>query len=215
MMPAHDESMLELAALRAIDALEAEEAALIDRHMLECTECQKEFARSRAAGTALALSASAPPPASLRDRVLNSAVKIRRIRPWYRQATVQAAAAAAVVLIAVGSWVATHRTTEQLFAAKCAPSGLDCGAVVASGGVLRLQAHGLHALPAGKVYQAWIIHPKQNPIPEPTFTVSNSGEGSVEMPGTPAKGDVVAVTIEPDGGSQAPSTKPVLIAALD
>jgi anti-sigma-K factor RskA len=215
MMRAHDESMLELAALRGIDALEPEEAALIDRHMFECAECCAEFARSRAAGTALALSASAPPPASLRERVLSSAVKIRRIRPWYRQTAVQAAAAAAVVLIAVGSWVVTHRTTEQQFAAKCTPSGLECGAVVASGGSLRLQAHGLHALPAGKVYQAWIIHPEQTPIPEPTFTVSNSGEGSVEMPGTPGKGDVVAVTIEPDGGSQAPSTKPVLVASLD
>ena len=215
MIRAHDESMLELAALRAIDALESEEAALIDRHMAECALCRDEFARSRAAGTALAFSASAPPPAALRDRVLSSAVKIRRVRPWYRQTPALAAAAAAVVLVALGSWFASHRTVEQQYAAKCTPSGLDCGAVVASGGVLQLHAHGLAALPPGKVYQAWIIHPKRSPIPEPTFTVSNSGDGSVEMPGTPSKGDVVAVTIEPAGGSRAPSTKPVLVATLD
>jgi anti-sigma-K factor RskA len=213
MMRAHDESMLELAALRAIDALEADEAAIIDQHMSECAECRAEFAHSRGVGTALAFSVSSPPPASLRDRVLRSAAKIRRIRPWYQRPVGLVGLAGAAAAVIVGGWVALHQPAPgQHWAAKCGTT--DCGTVVASGGVLRLDAH-LPALPSGKVYQAWIIHPKQSPIPEPTFTVANDGEGTVAMQATPAPGDIVAVTVEPSGGSQAPTTKPLLVATLN
>lgn len=213
MMRAHDESMLELAALRAIGALDADEAAIIDQHMSECEECRAEFARSRGVGTALAFSVSSPPPASLRDRVLSSAVKIRRIRPWYQLPVGLVGIAGAAAAIIIGGWVVLHQPAPgQRWAAKCGTT--DCGTVVASGGVLRLDAH-LPALANGKVYQAWIIHPKQSPIPEPTFTVASGGEGSVSMDATPAPGDIVAVTVEPSGGSQAPTTKPILIATLD
>jgi len=212
MIRSHDEAMLELASLRAIDALEADEAAIIDAHLAQCDECRAEFARSRAAGTALAFAAASPAPAALRDRVLGSAVKIRRITPWYaKTGTKTSAAIAAAVLVAVGSWLALHQPQRQ-WAATCA--SVQCGTVVAHGGVLRLDAT-LPSLPAGKVYQAWIIHPKSSPIPEPTFTVSQAGQGSVSMQATPAPGDVVAVTVEPSGGSQAPTTKPVLVATLN
>jgi len=214
MMRAHDESMLELAALRAIDALEADEAAIIDQHMSECDDCRAEYARSRGVRTALAFSVSSPPPASLRDRVLRSAVKIRRIRPWYQRPAGLTGLAGAAAAIIIGGWVVLHQPAPgQHWAAKCGTT--DCGTVVASGGVLKLDAH-LPALPDGKVYQAWIIHPKvKSPVPEPTFTVSQSGEGSVSMQATPAPGDVVAVTVEPTGGSQAPTTTPILVATLN
>lgn len=217
MIRGHDESMLELAALRAIDALEPEEAAIIDRHLAECEECQAEYARSRAAGAALAFSTSTPPPPELRDRVLSRAVKITRVRRWYQQTSWRAAVAAAVVVIAVGSWFGTHRQQpEQRWAAHCtAVAATDCGDVVASGGVLRLDARGLAAAPAGKVYQAWVIPPKQKPIPEPTFSVDATGAGSVNIAAAPAKGDIVAVTLEPAGGSKQPTSKPLLVATIE
>lgn len=217
MIRGHDDSMLELAALRAIDALDADEAAIIDAHLAGCAECREEFARSRAAGSALAFSAATPPPAGLRDRVLRSAVKIRRIRRWYQQTSWRAAAAAAVVILAAGSWFATHRAQpEQRWAAHCtAAAANDCGDLVASGGVLRLEARGLATPPAGKVYQAWVIPPKQKPIPEPTFLVDTSGAGSVQIAAAPAAGDIVAVTLEPVGGSPQPTSKPVLVATIE
>ncbi len=216
MTHAHDESMLELAALRAIGALDADEAELIDRHMAECGQCRAEFARASAAGAALALGTATPPPAYLRERVLASAVKIRRLRPWYRRAQVQGAIAAAVVAVVAGSWILAHRTApESRWAAHCTAQNADCGMVIASGGVLRLDVHGLPSPPAGKVYQAWIIPPKQEPLPEPTFAVSPDGSGSVQMIAVPEKGDVVAVTVEPLGGSKAPTSKPILVATLD
>lgn len=217
MIHAHDESMLELAALRAIDALEAEEASLIDKHMVDCEPCRAAFAQARTAASALAYEAASPAPPALRTRVLAGAVKIRRIRqPWYRQTSVGAAAAAAIVLIVGGAWLAAHRTApHQQWTAQCTATKQDCGVVEASAGTLRLDAQRLPQLPAGKIYQAWLIHPKQAPLPEPTFSVSSVGGGTVEMQAVPAKGDVVAVTVEPIGGSKAPTSTPVLVATLD
>jgi anti-sigma-K factor RskA len=218
MMRPHDESMLELASLRAIDALEADEAAIIDAHMAQCAQCQVEYRRSALAGAALAQSAASPAPAALRQRVLASAVKIRRIRPWYQRPPLAAAAIAAAVVVASGSWIVTHPAaqSQQRWAAACVPSTSACGGdVVLSVGILRLEAHGMPALPPGKVYQAWVIHPKQAPVPEPTFGVSTDGDGSVEIPATATNGDVVAVTVEPKGGSHAPTTKPLLVATIE
>jgi anti-sigma-K factor RskA len=213
----HDESMLELASLRAIDALDAAEAAVIDRHMAECAECRAEFGRSVAAGTALAMTASSPAPESLRRRVLGSAVKIRRIRPWYQHPAFPSGAIAAAVLVTVGAWLASHRNPpSQTFAAACQPTSIGCsGDVVRTAGILRLEAHGMPSLPSGKVYQAWIIHPNEAPVPEPTFTTTSDGDGSVEMQASVSKGDVVAVTVEPDGGSASPTSKPLLVATLE
>jgi anti-sigma-K factor RskA len=213
----HDESMLELAALRAIDALEPDEAELIDRHLIDCEECQAEYARSRAAGSALAFSTSTPAPPELRDRVLSRAVRVTRVRRWYQQTTGRVVAAAAVVLVAVGSWFAIHeQQPEQRWAAHCTDAAAsDCGDLVAGGGMLRLDARGLATPPTGKVYQAWVIPPKQKPIPEPTFSVDSSGAGSVAIAAVPAKGDIVAVTLEPAGGSKQPTSKPLLVATIE
>src|SRR5207237_154795 len=84
-------------------------------------------------------------------------VKIRRIRPWYRRTGALAGIAAALIVVAAGSWLATHRTApSRQWAAQCGK--ITCGTVQASAGVLRVDAR-LPSLPHGKVYQAWIIHP--------------------------------------------------------
>lgn len=221
MIRPHDDAMLELASLRAIDALDADEAALIDAHLEQCAECRAEYRRASTAGAALAFSQSAPPPASLRARVLASAVSVRRIRPWYGSPAIATAfttaIAAAIVLVISGSWIAHNRSAQSShWAATCVPARAGCGGdVTASGGVLRLATHGLPALPSGKVYQAWLIHPHAAPIPEPTFVTTSGGSGSVDMQATAGRGDVVAVTIEPAGGSQAPTTHPLVVAAIE
>lgn len=217
MTRAHDEAMLELAALRAIGALEADEAAMIDEHMRECADCRAEFARSRAAGSALAFSASSPAPASLRERVLLSAIRIRRIRPWFQHPALPAGLAAAVVLVVAGSWFMLHRIIPtDRGALQCVAQVPACGGQVSEvGGIVHLDAHGLPAPPQGKVYQAWVIHGSEAPIPEPTFAVSANGDGTVAMQAEPAKGDIIAITVEPEGGSKAPTSKPVGTATMN
>ena len=80
---------------------------------------------------------------------------------------------------------------------------------------MHLQINGLAALPAGKQYQAWVIPPGGVPKPEPVFSPDANGSGSVDIPSAPIKGAVVAVTVEPAGGSQQPTSKPFLVAKIE
>ena len=80
---------------------------------------------------------------------------------------------------------------------------------------LHMQITGLAPLPAGKQYQAWVIPPGGVPKPEPVFSPDANGSGSVDIPSAPIKGALVAVTVEPAGGSQQPTTKPFLVAKID
>jgi anti-sigma-K factor RskA len=66
-------------------------------------------------------------------------------------------------------------------------------------------------LPPDQVYQSWLIKGNNAPVPGPTFTVDDTGTGSVPIVGadTPSY-NVVAVTKEPQGGSTAP-TMPILL----
>jgi hypothetical protein len=66
------------------------------------------------------------------------------------------------------------------------------------------------ALPPGKVYQSWLIRGSDAPVPGPTFTVDNHGEGAAPVDPNAPTYNVVAVTEEPKGGSLAP-TSPILL----
>lgn len=68
-------------------------------------------------------------------------------------------------------------------------------------------AAGLPAVPGGKTYQLWAIAGKNQPVPAGIFTVDAKGTGSLRVPPLSGVGkvDVFAVTLEPAGGSPAPS----------
>lgn len=69
---------------------------------------------------------------------------------------------------------------------------------------------------AGRVYQVWLMR-KGVKAPEPTdalFRVSHDGSASVDVPGSMEDVEAVLVTAEPDGGSPAPTSDPVIAAAL-
>jgi len=215
----HDEAMLDLVAAYAVGAVDAStgECAAIRQHIAECKICAEEFKVARAASAALGLAAAQAPPAALRNRILASLppkvvpISRRRRSPW-----LISAAAAAAVLIA---WWSTHRTPQPSWAAACVPAAVGChasGVITAAGSDrIHMQINGLAALPAGKQYQAWVIPPGGVPQPEPVFSPDASGSGSVDIPSAPIKGALVAVTVEPAGGSQQPTSKPFLVATID
>jgi len=219
----HDESMLDLVAAYAAGAIDARtgECATVRAHLAQCTICQEEFKIARAAAEAVGLSAAEPPPAHLRERILSALpasmapLHARRARmpSWFVPA-----AAAAAIAIAAGAWWSLHRATPASWTAACVPEAAGChasGTVSVAGGGLHVEVQGLNALPAGKQYQAWMIPPGGAPKPEPAFSADPSGTGSVDMPEQPIKGALVAITVEPSGGSKAPTTKPFLVAKID
>jgi len=73
-------------------------------------------------------------------------------------------------------------------------------------------AEGLPALPAGKVYQLWVIVASKA-VSVGTFSPDANGRVQAVMP-TPdiaAMPGTVAVTLEPTGGLPQPSTTPILV----
>lgn len=75
------------------------------------------------------------------------------------------------------------------------------------GGIVAFR--GMSQPPSGQVYQLWMIEDGQA-IPGPTFTPDDSGEAMVQVTGDAATSQAMAITMEPDGGSDTPSTTPIM-----
>jgi len=92
------------------------------------------------------------------------------------------------------------------------------GRVVYSAGTgkLLLTASNLHPLPAGKVYELWILQPNgQKPLPAGTFTPDSKGYATMMQASAPQGLNVqgFGVTIENSGGSETP-TLPIVLSGL-
>lgn len=77
-----------------------------------------------------------------------------------------------------------------------------------------LMTEGLPSAPAGMAYQVWFIPKGHSPMPGKTLTVDASGHAMMmdQMPLEARDNAVVAVTLEPKGGSPAP-TGPTYLAS--
>jgi len=79
-----------------------------------------------------------------------------------------------------------------------------------------LLASNLPPAPRGKIYEMWIIPKGGAPLPSGLFQSEADGtamyvrKGPVDIAST----GVIAVTLEPEAGSQAPTTQPLIAAAL-
>lgn len=217
----HTPEMLEMVAVYALGGVDAEtgECAAVRAHLATCPLCQEEFRQASAAAVALGRSVAQPPPPALREKILGSLpervvpLPARRRSGWLIPATV-----AAVVLVAVGVFWKMHQVPPQTWAVACTPAGQPChveGSLTLAGAGLQLQLRGLAALPAGKQYQAWMIVPHAAPKPEPVFSPDAGGNGNVSIDEPPVKGAIVAVTVEPTGGSRQPTTKPILVSTIE
>jgi hypothetical protein len=75
-----------------------------------------------------------------------------------------------------------------------------------------LVAENMPPTPEGEVYEAWLL---RDGVPEPagTFTSSNGG-AAAPIEGSLEGADAVAVTVEPSGGSPAPTSDILMTATL-
>lgn len=81
---------------------------------------------------------------------------------------------------------------------------------------LLLHAFRLAPVPAGRVYQLWLMPRQGNPIASRTFNTEADGHGLLESITVPAGQDIAgfALTVEPEGGSPQPTTTPILYGAI-
>jgi anti-sigma-K factor RskA len=89
------------------------------------------------------------------------------------------------------------------------------GTVVSRGNNVYLALASLPALPRGKVYQAWTLTKGAKLMaPSVTFSPSQNGLTLVPIPDKTGQIAVVAVSVEPEGGSRQPTTKPAFVQPL-
>jgi anti-sigma-K factor RskA len=68
-----------------------------------------------------------------------------------------------------------------------------------------LVAENLPATPEGEVYETWLMH-GDGPEPAGLFEPGDGGDAAAPIEGSIDKADAVAVTVEPSGGSPAPTS---------
>ena len=230
-----DETIHQLTAGYALDALDPEERTAFEIHLGGCPRCQEELASFWQVSGVLAYAAAGPAPSpELRGRLLERAraerpnvVPLSR-RRWALPAAVSVAAVAAVAAIALGLWAASlssdldeardalagQRLVSSLLADGAARSvaldGADGRLIVGESGRAALVVRDLSPAPEGKAYEIWVIEGQRAPRPAGLFQ-----EGGAVPVRRPVPDDaVVAVTLEDDSGADAPSGKPLFSASV-
>ena len=219
----------ELAGVYALDALEAEERDAVREHIESC-ELHEEFASLRA--TALSLVAAAPsrePPVDLRDRIMRSVGeppvraqqdspagpaprRVQRLFAWPRAAPYSLAAVLAVVAIVLAVWNVTLQGPDDgVTVSRSAPGDSPHTRLVylPAERLALLTVEGLDAAPEGHIYQLWVIR-DGTPSGAGLFNTAD-GRESIVLEIELASDDLIAVTLEPAGGSALPTTDPIFL----
>lgn len=224
----------------ALDALDDDERAAFEAHLAECEPCREEVSGLRRTALRLADAVALPPSPRVRERVLADvrvtpqardvvALAPRREAAGSGGSRLWLAAAAVLAFVAAGTgglaWTQYRAAeTARTQAAQISQVVSDPGARltqqrVAGGGTATLVVAGSRAVLAGadlpalasdETYQLWIVRPggitSAGLAPEGS---SDGGRWSRFVEGV-RSGDVVAVSVEPAGGSEQPTTTPLV-----
>jgi anti-sigma-K factor RskA len=235
-MTSHDE-LLDNVAAYALGFLPPAEADAVAAHLQTCERCGEEYRVLRPAVTAVAYCAeadadasagpAAPSPllkARLMKRVRAQAARSPRVWPAY--AVSAACLLVAVLAGAADFWLSSQlartraqaaaqgQTIADLTAAGTTRYGFAGGEVLANGNRLYIAVSGLPPLPTGRVYQAWTLAKgAKSVVPSSTFEPA-AGVFIVRLPVAATTIAAVAVSVEPEGGSRQPTTKPIALVRI-
>ncbi|MFL6088724.1 MAG: anti-sigma factor domain-containing protein [Aeromicrobium sp.] len=229
--------MIEIHALSGafvLDAVDDIERAGFERHLGSCEECSNEVPGLCEAAARLADLTEAAPPPHLRAKVLAQARSARPLPPVgtpsaqpRRRLPALVAAAAAIVALGAGAGVGIgwhpwqERQTVQLSLAdrvlqagdaeswtREIPGGKITVTRSKSVGTAVMSTVGLPVAPTGKVYEFWLQKPDKSLAPAGLAT---SGTGEFVLRGDAATAVGAGLTVEPAGGSAAPTTDPLAL----
>ncbi len=222
------EEMSELYELYALGVLEPVERAEIDQHIADgCKSCTAAVKRASVTNAiVMSFAADAEPPKRLKRRILAAIGVESRNLSWL----VWAGASAALLVGLLWFSVESRQKSEELAAARAVldivnspeTRAVSFGAgphgnvfVNPSSGVL-LIATNLPKLEPGKTFEMWVIPKGGAPRPAGLFKTDANGKASHVLPGAIdlSTTGAVAVTVEPDAGSQAPTSTPIIVAPL-
>jgi hypothetical protein len=105
--------------------------------------------------------------------------------------------------------------SEVIHAVVLAPGHHATAELRKVGSRLELVVVGMPAPPPGRIYEVWLEHGTEAPLPtDALFSVTKTGSGSVGVPGDLHGVSKVLVTDEPLGGSLKPTRTPVIIGSV-
>jgi len=118
-----------------------------------------------------------------------------------------------------GSARASAQHSDRMLADLTAPDAtrytVAYGTVVRRGAHVYLALTALPPVPRGHVYQAWTLAKGAKAVaPSITFSPNANGETLVPLPEDATRLAAVALTVEPEGGSKTPTTKPTFVQPL-
>jgi anti-sigma-K factor RskA len=209
----------------ALDALDPDERASYEEHLASCEACREELQGFWQVSGALARASGGPmPPPELRERILAEARSERsNVVPLRRRSVAvpvlsSVAAVAAVAVIGLGFWATslsrdlddTRSLVEVLEdpnARTVRSSGGEADLVVTPSGDAALVVRMLSPAPDGKDYEIWVF---EDGTPRSAGLFEQPGAARLTRAVQP--GQTVAVTLEPDGGVDAPTGDPIFTA---
>ena len=223
-----DEPIHDLTAAYALDALDPHDEERFEEHLATCDRCREELAALRDPVAMLAYGVESPaPPPELRARILDAARAERSnvvpIRRRWPAALGAVAAVAATVAIGLGLWGSSvsdqldrERSISAILAdpgAKSIPlKGANGRVVVTDTGEAALVVSGLATAPEGKTYELWVAA-NGKLLPAGVFDAQHERD-VVRLTRPVPPGSGVAVTVEDDGGTDAPTSDPIITAGI-
>ena len=221
-----------LSGAYALDALDPDERAEFEKHLADCGICRAEVDSLREAAAGLADLVEVAPPAGLRERVLADVSVVRPLPPLVDRARRRRrwgaflAAAAAIVVLAGGAitwhpWDRPSSTQISVTGVTQAPDAQRTTQRLPEGGTVTVYrsvrldraavvVKDLPALPDGKVYEMWLQDAQGSMAPAGTVPPGVSSAGMV-LDGAAADAVGAGMTVEPAGGSAAPTSDPVAL----
>jgi anti-sigma-K factor RskA len=201
-----------------LGALEAEEAARLERHLDGCERCREEMRRLQPAIHSLPESVERQEPprqlrqslmAAVREDARGEEPSRRRSRRWFLKPAVGFAVLALLVAGVVGYEVGRDGSGDE--AASTVVRQVDGMTVkmVQEGEMGTLQISGVPRIPSDRVLEAWVEREGEVEAVPALFVPDRHGEAETriaDMTGV----ETVMVTEEPQGGSAAPTGEPLM-----
>lgn len=222
-----------------VGALDGEDRAAFERHLASCEWCQDEARGLEDAAATLADSQAVVPPLSLRASVMSEVAHTAQVPPGprllasvsrrrRRWPVIVTSAASLVAIAGIGvaygirntgtDASALERDIVMLSSAPDAHSmelGLGASHLVMSNHMDEVAVMGHDApMPAdGMEYQLWFVMADGTSVAGPTFMPDKSGDIMALSTADCSRISAFSVTVEPHGGSPAPTGK--VIASID
>lgn len=226
-------SVHDLVGAYVLDAVDDRERAAFEAHLAGCADCRREVAELSAPVADLSAGLEETPPEGLRSRLLEQIAKepqavqeprAGRRRTWW--VGIAAAAAVGVGAVVVTQW-GTGEPEPAVVAVQDVLDAPDAQrstetvdgvtvSVVTSASLNRsaFVAEGMEPAPDGQDYQLWFVHEDGTAVSAGLMPRGEQDTSEVVLEGEAAGAVAVGVTLEPAGGSDQPTSDPLVAVPL-